>query len=210
MSTWFIALLMSAGLVMIAKSISDARTPKLLSRVSVGNFSSASASVASIDWFSRSRRHSKNVNRQIMFELPEIVDLLAVALAAGESLYSALRLVVPRTSGVLAKELERVIAALDLGADIETELNELSQRVSGRQIAEFSNKLILALSRGTPLAAVMLDQSVAVRAELQQQLTVLAGKNETRMLIPLVFLILPITVLFAIYPSLQLLNLNYN
>jgi tight adherence protein C len=210
MSTWFLALMLSAGLAVIAKSISDARTPKLLSRVSVGSFATASAPVASIDWFSRSRRHSKNVNRQIMFELPEIVDLLAVALAAGESLYSALRLVVPRTSGVLAKELQRLLSALDLGADIETELNELSQRVSGRQIAEFSNKLILALSRGTPLAAVMLDQSVSVRAELQQQLTVLAGKNETRMLFPLVFLILPITVLFAIYPSLQLLNLNYN
>ena len=131
-------------------------------------------------------------------------------MAAGESLYSALRLVVPRATGILAKELGQLLDALDLGADVETELIELTRRVPGRQVSEFSSKLVLALNRGTPLAAVMLEQSAAVRAELQQQLTVLAGKNETRMLIPLVFLILPITVLFAIYPSLQLLNLNYN
>lgn len=210
MTTWFIALLLSAGLVLIGKYVTKARTPELLKRVSAGSSATASARVASFDWFFRSRRHSKNVSRQIMFELPEIIDLLAVALAAGESLYSALRLVVPRATGALAKELQHLISALDLGADIDSELVGLSKRVSGRQVAEFSNKLSLALSRGTPLAAVMLDQSIAIRADLQQQLTVLAGKNETRMLIPLIFLILPITVLFAIYPSLQLLNLNYN
>jgi tight adherence protein C len=35
-----------------------------------------------------------------------------------------------------------------------------------------------------------------------------AGKNELKMLVPLVFLILPVTVLFAIFPSLQILQLG--
>lgn len=210
MSTWIIALLLSCGLALIAKSIANSRTPDLLNRVSAGSLAAISAPAPTFVWRSTSRRQSKTVSRQVMFELPEIVDLLAVALAAGESLYSALRLVVPRATGILAKELGQLLDALDLGADVETELSELTHRVPGRQVSEFSSKLVLALNRGTPLAAVMLEQSVSVRAELQQQLTVLAGKNETRMLIPLVFLILPITVLFAIYPSLQLLNLNYN
>jgi tight adherence protein C len=36
-----------------------------------------------------------------------------------------------------------------------------------------------------------------------------AAKAETRMLIPLVFLILPVSVLFALYPSLSMLqNIN--
>jgi tight adherence protein C len=53
------------------------------------------------------------------------------------------------------------------------------------------------------------EQAASARSEIRNELLTQAGRNETRMLIPLVFLILPITVLFAIYPSLQLLNINY-
>ena len=48
-----------------------------------------------------------------------------------------------------------------------------------------------------------------MREEIKNRLLEQAGKNETRMLIPLVFLILPVTVLFAIYPSLELLNFGF-
>jgi tight adherence protein C len=53
------------------------------------------------------------------------------------------------------------------------------------------------------------EQGVSVRAEIKSRLLKQVGRNETRMLIPLVFLILPITVLFAIYPSLELLNFGF-
>jgi tight adherence protein C len=46
----------------------------------------------------------------------------------------------------------------------------------------------------------------STRAELRNAQLKQAGRNETRMLIPLVFLILPVTVLFAIYPSIQLIS----
>jgi tight adherence protein C len=36
----------------------------------------------------------------------------------------------------------------------------------------------------------------------------IAAKKENLMLLPLVFLILPITVVFALFPSMQYLNLN--
>jgi tight adherence protein C len=49
----------------------------------------------------------------------------------------------------------------------------------------------------------------SARAEIKNRLLRQAGKNETGMLVPLVFLILPITVLFAIYPSLELLNFGF-
>ncbi|CAB4634191.1 unannotated protein [freshwater metagenome] len=56
---------------------------------------------------------------------------------------------------------------------------------------------------------MLTEQGVSVREEIKSRLLKQAGKNETRMLIPLVFLILPITVLFAIYPSLELLNFGF-
>jgi tight adherence protein C len=75
--------------------------------------------------------------------------------------------------------------------------------------AEFANKIVMSLARGTPLAKMLEDQAVSARAEIRNRLLRQAGKNETRMLVPLVFLILPVIVLFAIYPSLKLLNFGF-
>ncbi len=146
--------------------------------------------------------------QQALFELPQLIDLIGVAIEAGESVFSAMTRVVSRASGLLANEFTYLLRAVNLGATYEDELNSLAGRVSQQQVTEFSNKLVLALRRGTPLAKMLHEQAGSVRSEIQNQFAKQAGKNETRMLIPLVFLILPVTVLFAIYPSLQLLNLS--
>jgi tight adherence protein C len=152
---------------------------------------------------------ARNRNQRALHELPETLDIMAVALSAGDSLFSALARVVSHSTGILAVELQRVFVALELGADLEAELDELVRRLPNRQVAEFANKLKLALRRGNPLADMIREQSISARAEIRNESLRRAGQNETKMLIPLVFLILPVTVLFAIYPSLQLLKISY-
>lgn len=152
---------------------------------------------------------ARNRNLRVLHELPETLDIMAVALSAGDSLFAALARVVSHSTGILAGELQRVFVALELGADLEGELDEFARRLPNRQVAEFANKLKLALRRGNPLAEMIREQSVSARAEIRNESLRRAGQNETKMLIPLVFLILPVTVLFAIYPSLQLLKISY-
>lgn len=144
-----------------------------------------------------------------LFELPEILDLLVVHLRAGDGIYRSLTLTVPRCEGELAKELTRVLRAVQFGAAFGEEVMTVATNIPQPQVIEFTNKLVLALERGTPLAQMLGELSVSTRAEIRNRLLRQAGKNETRMLIPLVFLILPITVLFAIYPSLELLNFGF-
>lgn len=144
-----------------------------------------------------------------LFELPEIIDLLVVHLRAGDGIYRSFACVVPRTEGELAKELGRVLRAVQFGAAFGTELKKVAIALPQPQIIEFTNKVALALERGTPLAQMLSELGASTRAEIRNRLLRQAGKNETRMLIPLVFLILPITVLFAIYPSLELLNFGF-
>ena len=152
---------------------------------------------------------NKKTSHKVLFELPDFLDLLSVSISAGESIYSSLARVVPRLNGQLATELSTTLRALELGSDLPTELEDLARRLPQRQVIEFCSKLNLALRRGTPLAKVLGEQAESVRQEVLNQLTKQAGKNETRMLVPLVFLILPVTVLFAVYPSLKLLNIAY-
>ena len=140
-----------------------------------------------------------------LFELPDLVDLLAVALSSGEGLYSALVRVSDKANGVVADELKRVVLAVQLGSNLPVELSAMSARCGSRHVAELCTKLQLALVRGTPLAEMLADQAQSLRDEVHQVLNKKSGQNETRMLVPLIFLILPITVIFAVYPSLQII-----
>jgi tight adherence protein C len=152
---------------------------------------------------------SKSKLDRALFELPEVVDLLVVHLRAGDGIYRSFAAVVPRCEGELANQLSRVLLAVQFGAAFGEQVKSVSDAIPQPQVIEFTNKISLALERGTPLAAMLTELAESARAEIKNRLLRQAGKNETRMLIPLVFLILPITVLFAIYPSLELLNFGF-
>ena len=127
---------------------------------------------------------------------------------AGDGLFASLSRVASRANGVVAEDLKRLVLAVELGATLPQQLQAWSKRAQSRHISELCTKLQLALVRGTPLAEMLLEQATSLRAEAQQVLAKKAGQNETRMLVPLVFLILPVTVVFAIYPSMQVLSLT--
>jgi Flp pilus assembly protein TadB len=152
---------------------------------------------------------AKSRKTHVLFELPDFIDMLAVAISGGEGLYSSLKLVSQRASGVLANEFRSAVSSVEMGADLEAELQQLAKRLGTRQVEEFVNKVNLAKRRGVPLSGMLRGQAESIRAEVKNELLIAAGRNETRMLIPLVFLILPVTVLFAVYPSLQLLQASY-
>lgn len=209
MTTYLIMVSLACGILFIIQAASSKRS--LLARVT-------SAPKRSSFWeveleITRARVskvfESRKRKQRVLLEMPEILDMLAVALAAGDSLFAALARVSSQATGYIANELNRVFLALELGSDFETELQELAKRLPSRQVAEFASKLTLGLKRGNPLAEMIREQSASARSEIRNELLRQAGRNETRMLVPLVFLILPVTVLFAIYPSLQLLNISY-
>jgi tight adherence protein C len=154
-----------------------------------------------------SQRPSKK-NASVLYELPDLINLLAVGIAAGESLHSSLSFVTSRASGLVAQELQVVMKALELGSSLEVELEALADRLPQNQLTELCNKLLISLKRGTSLSHMLTEQAESIRSEIQIQRIKRAGKNETLMMVPLVFLILPVTVLFAIFPSLSLLNIE--
>ena len=67
----------------------------------------------------------------------------------------------------------------------------------------------MAIERGTPLAEVLRAQAQDVRDNAKRDLMEVAGKKEIAMLAPVVFFILPLTVIFAVFPGLSLMRLNF-
>jgi tight adherence protein C len=63
------------------------------------------------------------------------------------------------------------------------------------------------VERGTPLAEVLRSQAVDVREAAKRALLDTAGRKEIAMMVPVVFLVLPVTVLFALFPGFYTLSL---
>jgi tight adherence protein C len=60
----------------------------------------------------------------------------------------------------------------------------------------------VALERGTPLADVLHSQAADVREASRRALLETGARKEVAMMVPVVFLVLPVTVLFSLYPGL--------
>ena len=52
------------------------------------------------------------------------------------------------------------------------------------------------------------NQVISLNKEIHTQLLKKSGRSEIALLIPVVFLILPVSILFAIWPSIYSLNLG--
>lgn len=139
--------------------------------------------------------------RQMLTEFPVVAEFLALAVAAGESPVAALDRVVRRCSGALSVELTRVLGAVRTGTSVSLAFEEMAARTGVPVVARFAQGIAVAMDRGTPLADVLHAQAADVREAGRRALIESAARRETVMLVPVVFLVLPVTVLFAFYPG---------
>jgi tight adherence protein C len=138
---------------------------------------------------------------RMLAEFPTIAELLALAVAAGEGPVGALERVVRVSRGELANELGRALADARAGATLVGALEQLATRTSLPPLARFVDGVVIAVERGTPLAEVLRAQAGDVREAGKRALLDAGGKKEIAMMVPVVFLVLPVTVLFALYPG---------
>lgn len=200
----FMAALFTTASYYFLKFMTSLKTGSLSARITSKEYIYPQASLSHLGSILSGFKSKKFSNA--LFELPEILDLLSVSLSSGSSVFNSIKAVVSRAEGAIAKEFRTLLASIELGSSFENELRDLSKRLPQQHVIELCNKLSLAMKRGTPLSKLLQDLSQSVQTDIQNQISKQAGKNETRMMIPLVFLILPITILFAIFPSVQLIN----
>ena len=134
-------------------------------------------------------------------EFPSIVELFAVLVSAGESPSTAMQRVSSKASGQMARKFSVALAELQNGANLTQALEILGSQVNSQAVRRFCDTLILSMERGTSLSEVLARQVDEVRASQHASLLTAAGKAEIALMIPVIFLILPISVLFALWPS---------
>ncbi|GAB2493805.1 type II secretion system F family protein [Promicromonospora xylanilytica] len=145
---------------------------------------------------------------RLLAELPTIAELLALAVAAGESPPAALERVASTARGELAGEIRRMVAEVRAGAPVTVALTALADRSGLPPLSRFAEGVVVALERGTPLAEVLRAQADDVREAGRRALLEAGGRKEILMMVPVVFLVLPVTVVFAVFPSLATLRIG--
>jgi tight adherence protein C len=145
--------------------------------------------------------------RRMLAEFPTVAEMLALAVGAGEGPVGALDRVTRSSRGELAKELGIALADARAGAPLVAALENIAARTSLPVLARFVDGVVVAVERGTPLADVLRAQAVDVREAGKRALLESGAKKEVAMMAPVVFLILPVTMLFALYPGLISLRL---
>jgi tight adherence protein C len=96
-----------------------------------------------------------------------------------------------------------------VGVPLAESLQRLSQRLQLASLTRCIDQIASALERGSPLAEVLRAQAQDAREETKRRLLETVGKKEVAMLVPLVFLILPLTVVFAIFPGIFVLQAGF-
>ena len=159
----------------------------------------------------RDRRLSTQVSRReqrMLAEFPAVAELLALAVGAGEGAAGALERVSRTCRGELAAELHRAVAETRAGAGLVPALEALAARTSLPSLARFVDGVAVAVERGTPLADVLRAQAQDGRESGRRALSEAGGRKEILMMVPVVLVLLPVTVLFAVFPGLTLLDLS--
>ena len=87
------------------------------------------------------------------------------------------------------------------GANMIQSLESMANGATSVTVRRFCDTLILAVERGTSLSEVLQRQVQEVRQQNHASLLTAAGKAEIALMIPVIFLILPVSVLFALWPS---------
>lgn len=150
----------------------------------------------------------KSRERRILAEFPTLAELLALAVAAGESPVAALDRVVRRSGGELSADLATVLAAVRTGDPVSAAFDRLAAESGLSLVSRFAQGIAVAVERGTPLADVLHAQAADVREAGRRELIEVAARREILMMVPVVFLVLPVTVLFAFWPGVVGLDLT--
>jgi tight adherence protein C len=148
----------------------------------------------------------KKRRESIESEFPAVLEMITLAIAAGETPVGAFARVVDRSDSLIASEFAKVVQQVRNGRPFHDALDDVSKALKSPAVRRFIDALVMALVRGAPIVEVLHRHVAEARINQRNLVMDKAGKAETTMMIPIVFLILPISVLFALWPSIHQLS----
>jgi len=124
-------------------------------------------------------------------QLPDVLDLLTVAVEAGLGFDAACDKVVEKMRGPIPDEFSLTLRQIRMGQSRRDAFKDMSERVSHPDLSAFVSAIVQADQLGVSIGQVLRIQSEQLRDKRRQRAEEEAAKAPVKMMIPLVFFIFP-------------------
>lgn len=153
------------------------------------------------------RRRSRRRLEEIDLQMPELIDLLVTTVEAGVAFSGSLRLAATRFHGPLGEELRLALQEQEMGLSANEALANMLTRADTPAMRSFVRSILQGETLGVSIGKIMRDLAVEMRKRRRQSAEERVQKAPTKMLFPLVFLILPAMFVVILGPAaLQILH----
>ena len=177
--------------------------------IEIANLLSVSNYAKQLNWLKQLIRKltgSEVGESEINEELVNILQMLSIMISAGESPMMALRYISQRSVGYIPELIDQSFLKYESGRNLAQTLEQIAVATGSSQVRRLTNSIQIANQRGTPILDVLNNQVQSLNKQINLALLKKSGKSEIALLIPVVFLILPVSISFAIWPSIYGLN----
>ena len=137
----------------------------------------------------------------IFKDLPDIIDMLAIAVEAGSGFEAALSIVCEHFSSPMADELSVALHEMELGMPRRVALQHLKERADIDVVRTFVLALVQADALGIPIGRVLKSQATEIRARRRAWARERAAKMPVKILFPLVLFIFPPILAIVLGPA---------
>jgi tight adherence protein C len=137
----------------------------------------------------------------ILKALPDALDLIVTTVEAGLGIDAALAEVGHETTGPLGEELRLTVRETTLGRSRRDALLRLIDRTQVPELKSFVQSIIQAEQAGVPIGQVLRTQAEQMRLRKRQWAEAEAQRAPIKMIVILVFFILPSMMLMIMGPA---------
>ena len=134
-------------------------------------------------------------------QLPDMLDLLSVSVAAGLGFDRAVQHIVNTMEGPLIDEFTVTYREMSMGRPRNEALSLLADRCGVEDLTTVTGALIQAGELGIPIRNVLQSQAAALRRIRKNKVQEQAAKVSTKILLPMVGFIFPVLLIVLLGPS---------
>ena len=135
-------------------------------------------------------------------QLPDMLDLLSVSVAAGLGFERAMLHIINTMEGPLIDEFTVTYREMTLGRSRKAALALLAERCDVADLTTVTGALIQAGDLGIPIRNVLQTQAAAIRHAHRSKVQEKAAKVSTKILLPMIIFIFPVLIIVLLGPSL--------
>jgi tight adherence protein C len=146
------------------------------------------------------RRRIDSRRDEVTNDLPDVLDLMTISVAAGLGLEQAMQVSCAHFESAVSNELRMTLREMELGLSRHDALENLKLRTDIDDLVTFAVVLSQADALGLPIGRVLQAQADEMRDKRRQRARERAAKVPVKILFPLAFCFLPAIMILVLGP----------